>query len=593
MEQKLTITGKAVERAYEEYRANLYLINRRFQRKFAWELSTRQAFLDTIAKGFPIPLFLFAQNTFRGKDFYEIIDGMQRLNAVFSFIENEYPAYSGEYFDLSTTALTKHLMDSGVLCQKQPVLSRDICIRIATYELPYTICHEQDHQQIDAIFRRFNSNRHQFSKQDIRQSGVSSDFAQLVRSIACRIRGDVSHGEFILLSQLPSMTISKSRKGPGIDPRSIFWIREDILTQEDLRQSADEEQIADLLGAMLLEPAPPSHASVLDDFYGYGTEGPHPWYDRIREALAAVSPEKLSEQFFFVFDEINRLFDGRPRTIIKQMVSPRSYRGPRYFQVLFLALYDLLIRKEKKITSYDRLYDLLENISCRTMNISSGGGWWRQQEKNELITSTSAILSCCFTDRGEGDPMHYSYANELETILKQSYTENTQYDFKQGIHTLISGKRNEALLEKIFRTLSAMANTGKGATGYILIGVADKFWDAQNIRKTYGTQSIPVGSFYVTGVDGEVNRFYSSYDDYFLSIKNALQDMPMQEHYKRQIGSKMRLVNYHGKAVVILRITCDNGPVMFDNAYYTRGGPSNDPVPVSAREMPAFFKRFA
>ena len=256
-------------------------------------------------------------------------------------------------------------------------------------------------------------------------------------------------------------------------------------------------------------------------------------------------------------------------------------------------MYELLVRQEKRIANYDALYDALDGIGTRIIHISGGGGWWAQQEKIDLIAATSGVLAPHFVERGEGDPMLYSYANELETLLKQSSTENTQYDFKQGIHNLDDGKRNNLQLRKIFKTLTAMANAGKNATGYVLLGVADTFDDAEKIRQIYGQESIRVGDFYVTGVNGEVEKYYESYDAYILTIRNALKDMPLQDHYRRQIGAKMRHVNYHGKSVIILRITCNNGPAVFDGAYYTRSGPSNDPTPVKAEEMPAFFAQFA
>lgn len=592
MAKQPNINGKVVERSYEEYRNSQYLVNRRYQRKLVWEIEEKQAFIDSLANGFPVPLFLFAKSDYKGADRNEIIDGIQRLNAIFTFIENGYPTSSGEFFDLTTTALTKDLMDSGELIQNVPVLNRDTCVKIVSYELPYSIYDEHDPAIIDEVFRRINSNGKHLSRQEIRQAGVVSDFAQLVRNITTRIRGDVSHDDFLLLSQMQSISITKELSHGGIDPDTVFWVKENIITKEDLRQSVDEEQVADLLGAMLITPIPPSNVSVLDEYYGYKGNDTASRYLKIEETLAVISPEKCSEQFFYVYDEIRRIFRNRPKTIIGQMVSSRTYKGPRYFQVLFLSLYDLLIRQEKKIFDYDGLYNALENISSRTLNIAAGGGWWTQQEKSELIASTSAILKAYFVDRGEGDPMHYSYSNELETILKQSFTENTQYDFKQGIHTLDTGKRNETLIKKIFKTLTAMANAGKGAIGYVLIGVADKFEDAEMITKTYGTESISVGSFYITGVNGEVDKYYEGYDAYFMTIKNALNTMPIPEHYKRQIGSKMRMVNYHGRSVIILRITCDNGAVMFGNEYYTRSGPSNDPTPVSAEAMPSFFFQF-
>lgn len=585
--------GKVVERSYEDYRNNQYLVNRRYQRKLVWELEEKQAFIDSLANGYPVPLFLFAKCVYKGQDRSEIIDGMQRLNAVFSFIENDYPAANGEYFDLSTTALTKDLLDSHILEQRQPALNRETCVKIVSYELPYSIYDEHNPDIIDEVFRRINSNGQHLSRQEIRQAGVVNDFSQLVRNIATRIRGDVSHNDFLLLSQMQTISITKDTYHGGIDPESVFWVKENILSKEDLRQSMDEEQIADILGAMLLTPVPPSNVSILDEYYGYKQPDASARYQKIEEALSAISPEKVSEQFFCVYDEIKRVFSGRQKTIITQMVSPRTYRGPRYFQVLFLSMYELLVRQEKRIADYDALYNALDGIGARIIHISGGGGWWSQQEKIDLIAATSGVLAPHFVERGEGDPMLYSYANELETLLKQSFTENTQYDFKQGIHNMDDGRRNNTLIRKIFKTLTAMANAGKNATGYVLLGVADTFEDAEKIRQVYGQESIRVGDFYVTGINGEVEKYYENYDAYILTIRNALNDMPLQDHYRRQIGTKMRHVNYHGKSVIILRITCNSGPAIFDGAYYTRSGPSNDPVPVKAEEMPAFFAQFA
>lgn len=85
-----------------------------------------------------------------------------------------------------------------------------------------------------------------------------------------------------------------------------------------------------------------------------------------------------------------------------------------------------------------------------------------------------------------------------------------------------------------------------------------------------------------------VNRRYQRKLVWELDEKQAFIDSLAN----RQIGAKMRHVNYHGKSVIILRIACNNGPAIFDGAYYTRSGPSNDPVSVKAEEMPAFFAQF-
>lgn len=54
--------GKVVERSYEDYRNNQYLVNRRYQRKLVWELEEKQAFIDSLANMAILFHFFFLQN---------------------------------------------------------------------------------------------------------------------------------------------------------------------------------------------------------------------------------------------------------------------------------------------------------------------------------------------------------------------------------------------------------------------------------------------------------------------------------------------------------------------------------------------------
>lgn len=586
------INGKTVERAYEDYRNGIYLVNRRYQRKLVWNKNEKEAFIDSLKNGYPVPLFLFSVNEYKGIRRQEIIDGMQRLNAIFGFIENEFEI-EGYYFDLSSTALTKQLLDENVLKQKEPVLDRTDCVRIASYELPFSSYDEDNPDIIDEVFRRINSNGKHLSRQEIRQAGATGEFAELVRVLSTKLRGDVSHEDVLLLEQMKEISIQQDGNGYGIVADEVFWVKQNIILKKDLRLSMDEEIVGDLVGAMVAETIPPSRVSVLDAYYYINVEEQDGRGYKTEKAIQVRSAETISIQFLYIIDEIKKIFFGKEHTIIQHILNQRVYRGPRYFQTLFLALHELLIKEEMKIIDYDKVYEKLYNIADRTMIISGGGGAWSAKEKIEVVAKTVAILKPEFVERTEGDPMHYSYATEIETLLKQSKTENTQYDFKQGIHDLVSGKRNERLIKKIFKTLTAMGNSGKNAIGYVLIGVADKFEDAEKISRMFNGENIKVGNFYITGIDGEVEKYYEGdYDSYFTQLKNALEQMPLDEHYMRQIGSKMRMVNYYDKSVVIIKIISDNGAVMFDDNYYTRTGANNNPEPVSAPEMPAFFAKF-
>lgn len=78
----------------DAYKRHLILVNRKYQRKFVWSVEEKQAFIDTLLRGYPVPLFLFAKTGDDRKR--EIIDGLQRLDAIFSFIKQEFPVKWGE-----------------------------------------------------------------------------------------------------------------------------------------------------------------------------------------------------------------------------------------------------------------------------------------------------------------------------------------------------------------------------------------------------------------------------------------------------------------------------------------------------------------
>lgn len=107
MQTSISSRSDSIQVVYDNYLQNRYVVNRRYQRKLVWTLEEKIAFIDSIHKQYSVPLFLLAQTGTAGEQKFEIIDGMQRLNAVVSFIENEFPIeFKGKkhYFDLDTLA---------------------------------------------------------------------------------------------------------------------------------------------------------------------------------------------------------------------------------------------------------------------------------------------------------------------------------------------------------------------------------------------------------------------------------------------------------------------------------------------------------
>lgn len=104
----------SVQEAYRLYRDGILLVNRKYQRKLVWTETEKIALIDTILQEFPIPLMLLAERSqLHGTGKYEILDGVQRFNAIFSFIENSF-SIDGKYFDVNEFTRAKQLVEQGI-----------------------------------------------------------------------------------------------------------------------------------------------------------------------------------------------------------------------------------------------------------------------------------------------------------------------------------------------------------------------------------------------------------------------------------------------------------------------------------------------
>ena len=67
-----------------------------YQRPAVWSKAQKQQLIDTIIRGYDIPKFYLKQTD---ENCYDVIDGQQRLRAIWGFLDNEYPLdkkYSGD-----------------------------------------------------------------------------------------------------------------------------------------------------------------------------------------------------------------------------------------------------------------------------------------------------------------------------------------------------------------------------------------------------------------------------------------------------------------------------------------------------------------
>ncbi|BCJ98093.1 GmrSD restriction endonuclease domain-containing protein [Anaerocolumna chitinilytica] len=567
--QDLTVRSESIQRIYSFYINDKLLVNRRYQRKLVWTIDEKAAFIDSILKEYPVPLFLLAEDTKEQGSIFEIIDGMQRLDAITSFIEGQF-SVEGKYFDLDSMAESKLLLDNGGLIQKTPKLERNICSNIfASYVLPLSIYKKESEEQIDEIFRRINSNGKHLSRQEIRQAGSVSKFAELVRLISSEIRGDVSLENRLLLNDMKKISITNKDLEYGINVDNVFWVTNSIIRREKVRESKDEEIVADILAYVLLDEKPLSSSNALDDFYGFNSENKKS--KELDEKIKIRGIDKIKSEFFTVYDIIKSVVNFSNQKLQQLMFKEKSSdQIPRYFQIVFLALYQLAVFQNKKVSSIARLAEVFQGIGNH-ISLGQGGGNWSAKERETNIEGVVGILNKCFIKNLE-DPAMLKWSTELETILRQSTTEQTCFDFKIGFTSLSKREFVDKTFDKVVKTLTAMANKGKGSVGYVIIGVADKNIDAEELEKITGEKSIQCGNFKITGINHDMEFLNITDDKYYQYIIQKLDKQPISPKYKSSIGNLVRFMSYGNKKVIIFKINALDEPAFYDNKYYERKG---------------------
>ena len=372
----LAVTSKTIETVYREYLEGAYGVNRRYQRKLVWTVQEKQSLIDSVLHQFPLPQFLVAEADSSSDFRFEIIDGMQRLNAIMAFIENEFPLSNDrkEYFDLESLALTKKLKDEGTLVQMTPVLDRSKSVSIATYEIAQSVYRTTDKASVEEVFRRINSSGQKLSLQDLRQAGSTSPISELVQDLASRIRGDYSRSDVVPLSGMKALSISSANNEYGISPDSILWVKQGILGRPGVRSSGDEQLVLDIVADMIFQPLLNTGTPVRDQLFQVeSSTSSEETGRRITAELAKSSwlsgrKKDIADRFMQTMDRINRILESMPPG-----VTFKKHIGTRGIIQFRVTLRPRLLPFTESYSKRRRIYQTLPlRLSCsRMLNLSN------------------------------------------------------------------------------------------------------------------------------------------------------------------------------------------------------------------------------
>lgn len=589
----ITPRGMSVQEAYRLFRDDRLIVNRKYQRKLVWTLAEKQHLIDSLIKDYPIPLILLADASEGGSTFYEIMDGMQRLNAIFSFIDNTYPV-DNRYFDIREFSRAKQAADAGafipVSTEDNELMSPAICADILDYQLAVTIFPIETEDQVTDVFGRINSGGRQLSAHEKRQAGMVDYFSMLIRELASEIRGDSSMDR-LPLSGMPEISIDSSRTDMGyaLKAEDIFWCRQGVLWTRQLRDSEDEEMVVDICASIVLGDPIARSKDYFDKIYDEKTVE----YEYLRREFYGYGRDRLKEEVkvtLSVLREVIKNFNNQPNAL-RSVVSPRA-RNPikSSFFAIFMAFYKLVVVEEKTPENYPKIMKSLEGLQ-KSMIVSAKFSTTEDRIKN--VDKTTGLIQRYFVKKDPPMLKHGAgLALDMENALRRSRLETSRYECKQGLVSLSSSRRfDEGLLSRITATICGIANVGPDADGFIFIGVADNKKDAERVNEVDEVEPVVVGSRYIVGLEREMRILSVNEEQYLEKIIGFIRASELSEPLRSHVLAQSDYVNYQGMSVLRIRVPAQKSISFVGETVFVRENSST--VEATGRKLLAVNSLFA
>ncbi|RFZ48541.1 hypothetical protein MSS2_04708 [Mycobacterium marinum] len=553
---ELNSQPRSIQSIYSLYSAKKLFVNRRYQRKLVWTLNEKQKFVESILRKYPVPAILLAERFAEregGELEYEVIDGLQRLHTLVSFIECSFPSLEGEYFDVNEFATAKGRADEGAFfpVSDAPTISRQEVSTFLDYVMAVSVMQGSTEAEIDDVFGRINTYGHRLSDQERRQAGVKDRFAHLIRELACEIRGDAS-SDILNLEQMPAISIDlpMTKHGYEVIASEVFWVEQGILLSTDLRDSMDEQCLADIaaiiIGGQIIERS----KDALDRIY----ESDSQENLRIDDALSSYGAQRFSDELKYCIDEVRKVCNVQsPAKLRNILFAKRTTNAfPAVFAILLIAFHESLISGDKKISDHAGVREAISNL---TAHIDTSRRSTSPAERRKNIDIIKGLIARCLVEAKPREIYGAHSTTDIDVSIRRSEIELPHYELKQGILDISDGRSiRPQVFDKVIQTICAIANNGPNRSGTIIIGVTDKEEDAEKIRAIDSIVPHVVGRRHVVGVRREAVALRESPEAYFTRWKNAIRNSALSETLKAGVLSDIDYNDYFGLGVILIRI---------------------------------------
>jgi len=165
-------TTQSIAWFWDLYKRDLIELDPPYQRRSVWTQRYKDYFVDTILLNYPAPeVFLFEDIDADGIAHYSVVDGKQRLSAIFEFLGNAFP-----------------VSDSASILRLRGLyfadFDPDTKRKFYSYQFAIEFLPSTDEGTLNNIFDRINRNVAKLTPQELRHAKYSGVFATKAEELA-------------------------------------------------------------------------------------------------------------------------------------------------------------------------------------------------------------------------------------------------------------------------------------------------------------------------------------------------------------------------------------------------------------------------
>lgn len=170
-----------LETLVKKINRNIIKLNPEYQRKHRWDNETSSKLIESLILNIPIPFIYISQDVDVDDEVdtessrFSVIDGQQRLTAIYNFFQNEYELQGLEVLDSLNGANYKDLPSFLIRRLEERSIK---CLRIDS---------TLDPQVKYDIFERLNSGSVKLESQELRNATCRGPFKELIKSLSQNI----------------------------------------------------------------------------------------------------------------------------------------------------------------------------------------------------------------------------------------------------------------------------------------------------------------------------------------------------------------------------------------------------------------------